>query len=173
MPNRAPIDWNYHRGWWPGALADPRRRMMILEENETPVAIVIFLEVERGGSSTWGYYTAPRSEITASRARAAWIACQFLGTNYAFRHLHLETLVCNVVQSNTGVLRLHERTGFKLVGSRLSGDERPPFATLQLERSCWDNGWARPFFDDFGAMTIVPDPRDSKFTPTGTLTAAG
>src|SRR5579872_2431120 len=134
MPRRAPIDRDYHRKWWPGALADPRRRMMILDEEAVPVAIIVFLDVVRGQSSSWGYYTAPHREITASRARAAWIGCEFLGIAYAFRHLRLKTLDCEVMESNEGVLRLHRRAGFETYGGKPSGDERPDFVLLRLKR---------------------------------------
>jgi RimJ/RimL family protein N-acetyltransferase len=163
MPRRDLIDPDYHRRWWPSALADPRRRMMMLEDGNVPVAITVFLEVEPGVSSRWGYYTAPHRDITATRARAAWIACEYLGISYAFRHLRLETLDCEVMESNAGVLRLHRRAGFETYGGKPSGDERPGFVLLRLKRKCWNDGWMQRFFGDIDKLQIVPDPRDGLF----------
>lgn len=160
MPRRAPIDRDYHARWWPQALAEPRRRMMILDEGPTPVAIIVFLDLERGSSSSWGYYTAPHSDISRPCARAAWIACEFLGISYAFRHLHLETLVCEVMQSNVGVIRLHRLVGFEEVGVNPSGDERPSFSALRLKRERWNADWAGSFFSSTASLLVCPDPRD-------------
>lgn len=161
MPRRDPIDPDYHRNWWPGALADPRRRMMLLEEGEVPVAIIVFLEVEPGVSSHWGYYTAPHRDITATRARAAWVACEYFALAYAFRYLRLETLHCEVLQSKEAALRLHARAGFKLQGHRPSGDERPDFVSLALTREGWNEDWARRFFGDSKSLQIAPHGLDA------------
>jgi UDP-4-amino-4,6-dideoxy-N-acetyl-beta-L-altrosamine N-acetyltransferase len=157
MPRRDPVDPDYHRRWWPGALADPRRRMMMLEENRDPVAIIVFMDVEPGVSSRWGYYTAPHRQITATRARAAWIACECYGLAYAFHHLRLQTLHCEVLQSNEAVLRLHARAGFQFHGLRPSGDERRDFVQLMLARDDWRKDWAERFFGEDYALRIVPN----------------
>ena len=161
MPRRDPIDPDIHRSWWPGALADPRRRMLMLDEGAVPVAIIVFLEVERGVSARWGYYTAPHSDITAPRARMAWIACEYLGIVYAFQQLRLKTLQCEVLQSSAGVLRLHEHAGFEITGSRPSGDERPDFVLLQLTCQCWREDWAQRYFGDGTGLEIKPHALDA------------
>ena len=120
-----------------------------------------FLEVERGVSARWGYYTAPHSDITAPRARMARIACEYLGIVYAFQQLRLKTLQCEVLQSSAGVLRLHEHAGFEITGSRPSGDERPDFVLLQLTCQCWREDWAQRYFGDGTGLEIKPHALDA------------
>src|ERR1035438_4983569 len=84
MPFAAEIDPAYHRQWWPKALADPARRMFILEDHGAPVATLIFLDVKPGISATWGFYTAPHDDISRSKAIEAWLLCDYAGLHYPF-----------------------------------------------------------------------------------------
>jgi hypothetical protein len=48
MPFSGAIDFEAHRRWWPAAVSDPRRRMLILEDGGVPVAMVVFSDLVPG-----------------------------------------------------------------------------------------------------------------------------
>jgi hypothetical protein len=104
MPYSGEIDFEIHKQWWPKTIADPNRRMMILEDRGMPVAIVVFLEVRAGVSAKWGFYTAPRGEISKEVSLTAWIACELAAIVYAFEYLCLDALYCETLETNTAVL---------------------------------------------------------------------
>ena len=151
MPYSDPIDLAAHRHWWPRALSDPGRRMLILEDENKPVATVVFIKAE------WGFYTAPRSEINAASARSAWIACQVAAIRYGFDYLGLDELYCSTIVTNAAVLRLSDRTGFQTIMPT-----KPGFIDKKLHRNSRpDSPYPRL------RLAIEPDPRDLRSTAHG------
>src|SRR5581483_10443653 len=150
----------YHRRWWPQALNDPARRMLILEAEGVPVAIVIFMEIT-AASAKWGLYTAPEDEISRGRCLRAWIAADFAGMRYAFEILGVETLWCEILYTHSAALRLRERTGTVRTQLReVAG--RPPFVEMKFTRSQYEaNDWQHPF-DGGGEMEIAMDSREAR-----------
>jgi UDP-4-amino-4,6-dideoxy-N-acetyl-beta-L-altrosamine N-acetyltransferase len=156
MPYSAEIDLEAHRLWWPLAMRDPARRMLILEDREIPVAVVVFLDVRQGISAKWGCYTAPRQEITKAKSLTAWVTCQVAAIAYAFDVLHLEILYCETLKTHTPVLRLSDRVGFETI------DEKPPFILKKLLRASYEGRQrpSSPLFKRLAELAIKPDPRD-------------
>ena len=166
MPFSRELQVEAHRQWWASALADPERRMMILEDRHTPVAVIVFLDLRhcsprQGASAKWGFYTSPRSEIGKSRSLAAWVACQIAALAYAFDVLRLDTLYCETLQTHTPVLRLSGRVGFETVGRAYLARDKPPFVVQRLTRAAFQNVKQHcPLLTGLGDVEIQPDPRD-------------
>src|ERR1700736_1929503 len=96
MPFSGELQLEVHEQWWQSAMGDPGRRTMILEDRDTPVAVVVFLDLRSNSSkqrvsAKWGFYTAPPSEIGKARSLRAWVACHIAALAYAFDVLRLET----------------------------------------------------------------------------------
>jgi UDP-4-amino-4,6-dideoxy-N-acetyl-beta-L-altrosamine N-acetyltransferase len=159
MPFSGEIELAAHRQWWPQALADESRRMMVLEDGGTPSALVVFLEVRAGVSATWGLYTAPQNEISRGKALAAWIACDYAGLVYAFETLRVRTLRCDAIEGHRAALRIRERMGFVRTGVKYIAKGRPRFVQMEFSRTQYDAAWAHPF-GARGELRIEEDSRD-------------
>lgn len=153
MPFSGAIDFEAHRRWWPEAVSDPRRRMLILEDGGVPVAIVVFSDLVPGVSARWGLYTA-------GRLRGAWIAADFAGMRYGFEVLRVATLYCDIIEAHSAALRLREGTGAERVAIRPLVAGGPKFAEWNFTRAQYDSGeWNHPFKQRCD-LAMVPDPRD-------------
>jgi hypothetical protein len=161
MPYTGEIDFEVHKRWWPKAIADPSRRMLILEDTGMPVAIVVFLETLPGISAKWGFYTAPRREISQDKSLTAWITCELAAISYAFEYLRLETLYSETIQTNTAVLWLHDGIGFETTGKKLQLNEGPPFIEKLFTRACYQKRRTESVFARLNALAIEPHPQES------------
>jgi hypothetical protein len=160
MPYSREIDFEAHRRWWPLALADPSRRMLILEDRSLPVATVVFTGLRAGVSAKWGFYTAPHCEISRARALTAWITCQIAAIFYAFEFLRLDTLDCDALPTNTAVLRSVDKAGFKTIGEKSLAAGKPPFIEKRLTRASYEEQPGCSLFARRDEITILPDTRD-------------
>jgi hypothetical protein len=160
MPYSGEIDLEAHRRWWPLALADPSRRMLILEDRSRPVATVVFTGVRAGVSAKWGFYTAPHREISKAKALTAWITCQVAAIFYAFEFLRLDALDCDTLPTNTAVLRLLDKAGFETVGEESLAGGKPPFLAKSLTRASYEEQPGCSPFARLDEITILPDTRD-------------
>ena len=84
MPFSGELQLQVHQQWWEKAMRDPGRRTMILEDQATPVAVVVFLDLRSNAknqlvSAKWGFYTAPRSDIGKTRSLRASLTCRVAG----------------------------------------------------------------------------------------------
>lgn len=164
MPYSREIDLEAHRRWWPLALADPSRRMLILEDRSRPVATVVFTELRAGVSANWGFYTAPHREISKAKALTAWIACEVAAIFYAFEILRLDALDCDALPSNTAVLRSCDKAGFETIGEKSLAAGKPPFIEKRLTRAGYENQPRCSLFARLNEIAILPDTRDEAAT---------
>jgi UDP-4-amino-4,6-dideoxy-N-acetyl-beta-L-altrosamine N-acetyltransferase len=154
MPNTNIIDEEVHKDWWPGAMGDPARRMLMLDVGDVPTALIVFFEVKPGASAKWGFYAAPGRDSVAN-ALAMWMTAEVAAIAYAFDYLRLETLYCETLESNWGVLLLHDRIGFKDTGQILAG-----FVQKSFSRSGYKLCPEDPLFAQLSEVAIEADPRD-------------
>lgn len=153
MPFSGEIDFAAHRRWWPEAMADPRRRMLILEDGGVPAAIVVFSDLVRGVSARWGLYTA-------GRLRGAWIAADFAGMRYGFEVLGVAVLYCDIIETHSAALRLREGTGAIRMAIRPLVADGTGFVEMKFTRAQYESGeWRHPF-KQRQELAIVRDPRD-------------
>jgi hypothetical protein len=156
MPFSEEIEFAAHCLWWPRAIVDPQRRMLILEDHGDPAAIVVFTDLIAGVSARWGLYTA-------GRLRGAWIAADFSGMRYGFEVLGVDALYCDILHTHKAALRLREATGAERLTSRPLDHTAvggPDFVEMRFTRAQYESGeWRHPFQRRHG-LAIVPDPRD-------------
>lgn len=153
MPNTNPWDPELHKNWWPTALADPERRMMMLDDSQIPVALIVFFDLKPGHSANWGFY-ADTSQTCAARL-AMWVTVELAAIDYAFDHLHLEHLFCETRETHHAVLLLHDRTGFVDAGQGQPGFIRKSFTRARYESLRKD-----PNFAPLADVLFEDDPRD-------------
>jgi len=46
MSNPHVVDQEVHKDWWQTAIADPQRRMMILDDADVPAALIVFFDLK-------------------------------------------------------------------------------------------------------------------------------
>lgn len=101
-----------HARWLDRALADPSGRYLIFELEGRPTGYVCFTRIDpQTRQCHWAFY---KGEPDAPAGTGA--AMEFLALDHAFDDIGMETLCCEVLAFNPGVLRLHDRFGFQQQG---------------------------------------------------------
>lgn len=110
------ISADEHRWWWGRATRDPVRRVLIFEHEGTPAGVVLFTDIDaEQRSAAWGFYLDV--EGLAGSLLPAWLRLEAEAVAYAFDELGLHRLGGATLASNTQVLALHRRFGFRPVRS--------------------------------------------------------
>lgn len=103
-----------HRAWWASATTDPARRVLVFEHDGVPAGVVMFADIDATDSSaTWGFYLDVAGLTAAGTLLPAWLRLEREALAYAFGELGLERLGGETLASNTQVLALHRRFGFR------------------------------------------------------------
>lgn len=103
-----------HRAWWARATTDPTRRVLVFEHNAVGAGVVMFADINAADrSATWGFYLDIAGLTTAGALLPAWLRLEQEAVAYAFGELGLERLGGETLASNTQVLALHRRFGFR------------------------------------------------------------
>ena len=98
-----------HALWLDAALSRPDRCFWIIELDGAPVGLSNLAGIDPAASrSDWAFYLAD----PAVRGRGVGAAVEYLVLGHVFEDLELNKLWCEVLASNTAVVRLHERFGF-------------------------------------------------------------
>ena len=99
-----------HARWFDGIEGDGRRAYWIIEMDGEPVGLANFYDIDRRHSRcAWAYYLAEPSV----RGRGIGGYVEILMIERAFGEFGLSKLWCEVLESNKGVVRMHQRFGFK------------------------------------------------------------
>jgi len=96
-----------HTRWFMRVMQDNTRRLLIVQEQGSPIGYVQFSNVALGGVADWGFYARPDSAKGAGRK---------LGTSaldHAFSHLKLHKVCGQAIDINQASIHFHERLGFK------------------------------------------------------------
>lgn len=99
-----------HEQWFSMASADPNRHLLIIEDNCGPLGFVQFTRQD-GGGARWGFYLAP----DAPRGSGSTLGAVAL--DHAFRRLGFNKVIGEVIESNVKSMALHEKLGFRPVGT--------------------------------------------------------
>jgi len=106
------ISTDEHERWLSQALANTSARYLIFEFNSRPVGFVSFSNLEpiqlRG---SWAYYLGETDVPNGTGS-----AMEFLALDYAFEHLKIRKLCCEVFGFNESVIKLHQKFGFRQEG---------------------------------------------------------
>lgn len=99
-----------HQRWFERSLPDPKKHLLVFEENQQSRGFVNLNEVGSGGIADWGFYAAPDAPKGSGRqlGRAA------LG--YAFTQLKLHKVNGQALAYNQRSIRFHQTLGFQQEG---------------------------------------------------------
>lgn len=111
MYTRHEISLEEHLTWWSSVQKREDQQYFMFESNGTGSGIVAFTEIDTiNRVASWAFYASP----TAPKGTGSKM--EFLALEYAFSHLNLHKLCCEVLAFNTTVIKLHEKFGFKVEG---------------------------------------------------------
>ena len=95
-----------HEQWFERAVADPCRRLLMVERGTAPLGYVQFSWNEPGRVADWGFYTVPG----ASKGSGAALGTAAL--DYAFDVLGLHKICGQALSFNAASMAFHARLGF-------------------------------------------------------------
>jgi RimJ/RimL family protein N-acetyltransferase len=103
-----------HRAWWQAALADPDRQVLIYEHDGEPagVVIVVGLAAEERHLQ-WSFHLDVDGLARRDALLRAWMGLERATVAHAFDTLDAASLGGETLASNTPVLDLHRRFGFR------------------------------------------------------------
>lgn len=96
-----------HAQWFMRAVQDNARRLLIVQEQGSPIGFVQFSNVEPGGVADWGFYARPE----AAKGTGSKLGESAL--DHAFGQLKLHKVCGQTIDTNQASIRFHERLGFK------------------------------------------------------------
>lgn len=111
MYTRHEISLDEHLSWWKRISCCADQQYFMYENFGAPLGIVAFNNIDLvHQNASWAFYASPEAPLgTGSKM-------EFLALEYAFDSIHLHKLSCEVLAFNSGVIRLHEKFGFKTEG---------------------------------------------------------
>jgi len=107
------ISHDEHKAWFSHMLANTHRYFYIVYKRvdgqpDKPLGVVnLDLDSENRTSATWAFYAAPDAP------RGSGALMEFGALSLAFETLGVTQLNCEVLSHNQGVVRLHQRFGFR------------------------------------------------------------
>jgi UDP-4-amino-4,6-dideoxy-N-acetyl-beta-L-altrosamine N-acetyltransferase len=147
------ISADEHARWFAGIEGDARRAYWVIEMDGEPVGLANFYDVDRRNlRGAWAYYLAEPSV----RGRGIGGYVEILMIERAFGELGLKKLWCEVLESNKGVVRMHQRFGFK---------EEARFRRHILKNGAWE--------DVIGLGLLAEEWPEARARMAPTLQAAG
>lgn len=104
------ITLDEHQRWFERNLLDPKKHLLIFEQNQQSLGFVNFSETASGGIADWGFYTAPEAPKGSGRqlGRAS--------LDHAFTKLKLHKVCGQVLAYNQGSIQFHRSLGFQQEG---------------------------------------------------------
>jgi len=110
MYNQHEITLDEHQCWFERTLPDPKKHLLIFEENHQPLGFVNFSEAGKVGIVEWGFYAAPDAPKGSGRqlGRAA--------LNHAFSQLKLHKVCGQALTYNESSIQFHKSLGFQQEG---------------------------------------------------------
>ncbi|OOE73820.1 UDP-4-amino-4,6-dideoxy-N-acetyl-beta-L-altrosamine N-acetyltransferase [Salinivibrio sp. ML290] len=107
------ISHDEHKAWFSHTLANTHRYFYIVYKRvdgqpDKPLGVVnLDLDSENRTSATWAFYAAPDAP------RGSGALMEFGALSLTFETLGVTQLNCEVLSHNQGVVRLHQRFGFR------------------------------------------------------------
>lgn len=108
-----------HRAWWTAVSADPASTVLVYEVDGVPAGAVIFRDHDPvARTAEWGFFLDVDGLRDRGALLTAWIELERAAIRYGFDILGLAVLGGRTLASNTAVLELHRRCGFREVPQR-------------------------------------------------------
>lgn len=105
------ISLKEHENWFEKAVLDTTRQLLIVEDNENPIAYVQFTNASKGTAADWGFYAQPGAPKGTGRKLG------HTALNHAFNVLELHKVCGQALESNQASIAFHQRLGFTQEGS--------------------------------------------------------
>jgi UDP-4-amino-4,6-dideoxy-N-acetyl-beta-L-altrosamine N-acetyltransferase len=139
------IEPDEHALWWRIVMADPDRRLLIYNHDLVPAGVVLFSR--DGGrvddAATWSFYLDVDGLDRRGELLPAWATLERESIEYAFEQLGVDRITGDVLASNTAVLALHRRFGFRVVDSDERDVDGEPTVVLRVELGLADRAALR------------------------------
>jgi UDP-4-amino-4,6-dideoxy-N-acetyl-beta-L-altrosamine N-acetyltransferase len=149
------ISRDEHEAWFQRIQASNSDRYWMIVFNGSDVGVANISQIDtRHSRCTWAFYLAEPS----TRGMGVGAATEFLVLEHVFGIEAINRLWCEVIESNSGVVALHERFGFRREGLLRShifkeGQKRN-VVLLALLRSEW-NAVREHFKSDLAAKGLI------------------
>jgi UDP-4-amino-4,6-dideoxy-N-acetyl-beta-L-altrosamine N-acetyltransferase len=133
-----------HARWFGGAMTDDTRRYWIIELDGEPVGLANLYDISLlHKRSYWAFYHAD----DRVRGKGVGSFTERFVRRHVFEELGLDKLCCEVLATNEGVVKMHQRYGFQVDGVLrqhvIKLGERVDVVTMSLLREEWANSrWA-------------------------------
>ena len=133
-----------HARWFGTAMSNEDRRYWIIELDGEPVGLANLYDIStRQKLAYWAFYLAD----DRVRGRGVGSATERFVMRHAFEDLALEKLCCEVLATNEGVVKMHQRYGFQIDGVLrrhvIKAGERVDVVTMSLLKQEWASSrWA-------------------------------
>lgn len=133
-----------HARWFAGAMNDGTKQYWIIELDGEPVGMANLYDISTlQKRAYWAFYLAD----DRVRGKGVGSATERFVMRHVFEDLGLEKLCCEVLATNEGVIKMHQRYGFKidglLRGHVIKAGERIDVVTMSLLRDEWTTSrWA-------------------------------
>jgi len=127
-----------HARWFAGAMSDETKRYWIIELDGEPVGLANLYDIQvLQKRAYWAFYLAD----DRVRGKGVGSFTERFVMRHVFEDLGLEKLCCEVLASNDGVVKMHERYGFQVDGVLrrhvIKGGERVDVVAMSLLRDDW------------------------------------
>jgi len=124
-----------HLKWFAKSINDPKRSMVIIEDEIGPFGFVQFNNVADNGIANWGFYVAPESP------KGSGLRLGIEALRYAFETLKVSKVEGKVLDFNKASISYHLRLGFNQEGVTREhykvGDKHHSLVCFGLEKSDW------------------------------------
>lgn len=129
-----------HARWFAGAMTDESKRYWIIELDGVPVGLANLYDVSNlQRRCYWAFYLAD----DRVRGKGVGSFTERFVLRYVFEELGFDKLCCEVLATNEGVVKMHQRYGFQVDGvlrrHTIKAGERVDVVTMSLLRDEWTN----------------------------------
>jgi UDP-4-amino-4,6-dideoxy-N-acetyl-beta-L-altrosamine N-acetyltransferase len=127
-----------HARWFASAMGDETKQYWIIELDGEPVGVANLYDISAlHKRAYWAFYLAGEQV----RGRGVGSATERFVMRHVFETLGLDKLCCEVLATNDGVVKMHERYGFQVDGTLrqhvIKGGVRVDVITMSLLREEW------------------------------------
>ena len=104
------ITLDEHQGWFERSILDPKKHLLIFEQNQQPQGFVNFSETANSGVAEWGFYAAPDAPKGSGRQMGS------AALTHAFTQLKLHKVCGQALAYNERSIQFHHTLGFQQEG---------------------------------------------------------
>ena len=127
-----------HARWFAGAMNDETKRYWIIELDGEPVGLANLYDISAlQKRAYWAFYLAD----DRVRGKGVGAATERWVLRHVFLDLELDKLCCEVLATNDGVVKMHQRYGFRIDGVLrrhvIKAGDRVDVVTMSLLRDEW------------------------------------